>query len=194
VGTGQLVDVLSAMALGVALAASCGFRVFVPPLVLSVAALSGHVTLSSDLAWIGSWPAVLALCVATALEIAAYYVPWLDHLLDHIGAPVAVAAGIVVAASVLGQTPPLLRWAVATLAGGGSAATIHIGTALARAAVGSVTAGFGNFVVASAEAVLAVLTSVLALLLPVAALLVLVAIVVVARRVVQRRRLRTTTT
>jgi hypothetical protein len=187
-GTGQLADVLSAMALGVALAAACGFRVFVPPLVLSIAALGGYVSLSPGLSWMGSWPAVLALAVATVVEIAAYYVPWLDHLLDHLGAPLATAAGIMIAASVLGEAPPLLRWGMAVIAGGGAAAAIHLGAALTRAAVSAVTVGLGNFIVATAEAVLAVITSVLAVLAPVAALFLLAAIVLLACRVVSRRR------
>ena len=100
----------------------------------------------------------------------------------------ATAAGIMVAASVLGEAPPWLRWGVAVIAGGGAAAAIHIGAALTRAAVSTVTVGFGNFIVATAEAVLAVITAVLAVLLPFAALLLIVAVVLLAWRAISRRR------
>jgi len=51
---------------GVGLSAACGFRVFVPLLVMSAAARSGHLELAEGFAWIGSWPALAAFAVATA--------------------------------------------------------------------------------------------------------------------------------
>lgn len=67
--TGELLDpeLLLHAALGIALAAAAGFRVFVPLLVLSAAALSGRVELTGGLEWMGSWPALargqLAACL-----------------------------------------------------------------------------------------------------------------------------------
>jgi len=180
-------DLVSGLALGIALAAACGFRVFVPPLVLSLAALSGHLTLTPGLAFLGTWPAAVALGAATVFEIAAYYVPWLDHLLDHIGAPMAVLAGIVVSASAFVDLPPLMRGTLAIVAGGSAAAAIHVSTAGLRAVVGLATGGLGNFVVATAEAVLAVLTAVLAVLLPFLAIFFLLLLAAVAVRVWRRR-------
>ena len=86
-------EVLLSVCLGVALAAACGFRIFVPPLVLSAAAMLGKVELTPGLGFLGTWPALLALAFAVVVEIAAYYVPWLDNLLDALGAPLAVGAG-----------------------------------------------------------------------------------------------------
>jgi hypothetical protein len=180
-------DILNGLALGVALAAACGFRVFVPPLVLSLAALSGHLTLTPGLGFLGTWPAALVLGVATVVEIAAYYIPWLDHLLDHLGAPLAVLAGIVVSASAFVDLPPLMRWSLAVVAGGSAAAAIHISTAGLRAVVGLATAGLGNFLVATTEALLAVLVAVLAVLLPFVALFVLLLLAALAVRIWRRR-------
>ena len=57
---------------GIGLSAACGFRVFVPLLVMSIASMSGHLTLSGGFLWIGTYPALLAFAVATMAEIAGY--------------------------------------------------------------------------------------------------------------------------
>src|SRR5437899_2769748 len=105
-------EILSVLA-GIGLSAACGFRVFLPLLILSIAAVSGHVELSHGLEWIGTWPALLTFATATILEIAAYYVPWLDHALDVIATPAAVVAGTLVTASLVVDMPPALKWSVA---------------------------------------------------------------------------------
>jgi hypothetical protein len=160
--------------LGLGLAASCGFRVFVPLLVMSVAAQADMLQLSGSFEWIGSLPALIILAVATGLEIAAYYVPWLDNLLDTIAGPAAVVAGVIVTASTVTGIDPVLKWSLAVIAGGGAAATVQGITTLARGASTLTTAGFGNFAVSTAEAGGSVFLSVLALFMPVLALLLLV--------------------
>jgi hypothetical protein len=162
---------------GIGLAAACGFRVFVPLLVLSIASLSGHVTLGSHFQWIGTYPALIAFSVATVLEILGYYIPWVDHLLDTIATPAAVVAGIIVSASVMGNLDPYLRWALAIIAGGGVAGTVQTGTVLVRAASTATTGGFGNSVVATGEGVLAGMTSIFAvkfLIIPLLIILLLI--------------------
>ena len=66
--------------IGLGLSASCGFRIFVPPFIISLAALGGHLELSENFAWMATLPAVLALGTAVALEVAAYYLPLVDNL------------------------------------------------------------------------------------------------------------------
>src|SRR5947207_9549521 len=97
-------ETLLSVCLGIGLAAACGFRIFVPLLVTSLAAQTGHLTLAGGFQWIGTRPALVAFAVATVLEILAYYVPWIDNLLDVIAGPAAVTAGIVVTASVVTHT------------------------------------------------------------------------------------------
>jgi hypothetical protein len=110
---------------GIGLSAACGFRVFVPLLILSIAAFTGHVTLASSFAWIGTYPALVAFSVATCLEIAAYYVPWVDNLLDSIATPAAVVAGTMVTASLVTHLDPFLKWTLAVIAGGGMAGLVQ---------------------------------------------------------------------
>jgi len=176
------------LCLGLGLSAACGFRVFVPMLVMGLAARTGYLTLSPGFAWIGETPALVTLTVATVAEIAAYYVPWLDNALDVAASPVAVVAGIVVSASVVTDIDLYLRWTLAVIAGGGAAGSIQLLTAGTRHLSTVTTAGFGNPLVATLELCGSLLLSALALLVPaLAALAVVLLLVVVTRRLRLRR-------
>jgi uncharacterized protein DUF4126 len=157
-----------AICLGIGLSAACGFRVFVPLLGISAAAISGNVSLAPGFDWLGSWPAFACFLTATVLEIAAYYVPWIDNLLDTIATPVAVVAGTVVTASVITDMPPFLQWTLAVIAGGGTAGVIQSSTVALRGTSTVTTGGLANFLVATAELVASVCTTLLAFLLPIA--------------------------
>jgi hypothetical protein len=163
---------------GIGLAAACGFRVFVPLLVLSIAARAGDIPLSPDFAWVASLPALIAFATATVVEVGAYYVPWLDHTLDTIATPAAMLAGVVATAAVVGDLPPVLRWGLAILAGGGVAGTVQGATVLTRLKSGAFTAGLANPVVASVELAGSVTTAILAVVLPVLALALIIAMLV----------------
>lgn len=167
-------ELLLSIAIGIGLATAVGFRVFVPFTVISLAALSGHLNLAPGFDWIATYPALLAFAVATLIEVAAYYFPWIDNLLDSITTPVAVVAGAVITASVVGDVSPLLRWSLAVIAGGGMAAVVQSGTVLLRGTSSVVTGGLGNFAVSSAELLGSVLTSALAIFLPFVAVAVIV--------------------
>ncbi|HEV8238710.1 MAG TPA: DUF4126 domain-containing protein [Thermoanaerobaculia bacterium] len=159
-------DTLLSICLGVGLAAACGFRVFVPLLVTSLAAQTGHLTLAGGFHWIGTKPALIAFAVATLLEVLAYYVPWIDNALDFAAGPMAVVAGIVITASVVTDVDPLMRWSLAVIAGGGAAAGVQGATTLARHVSSWTTLGLGNHLLATGEAVGSVGLSVLSLLAP----------------------------
>jgi hypothetical protein len=174
---------------GLALSAAAGFRVFVPLLLTGLAARLGHLQLTADMGWLGSDAALLALATATLLEIGAYYMPWLDNLLDTLAAPLAVVAGVMAWAAVAPEMSPLLRWTLAVVAGGGAAGLVQAGTTLARLKSSAFTAGLGNVVVATAELVGALVLSVLAVLVPLlAAALVVVVLVALAYRLAGRQR------
>jgi len=168
-------DTLLSVVIGIGLSAACGFRVFVPLLVMSIASLSGHLTLSSGFQWIGSYPALIAFALATALEIAGYYIPWVDHFLDVIAAPTAVVAGVVAMASTVTGMSPFLRWALAIIAGGGLAGTVQAHTSVARLTSTATTLGLGNPVVSTVEAGGSVALSLAAIALPLLALALVIA-------------------
>ena len=169
---GQGLEALVSVAVGIALAAACGFRVFVPLLALSAAARSGHLALHPGFEWMGSNAALLAFAVATLLEIAAYKIPWLDNALDTLATPAALVAGVVAAAAVVTDLPPLVRWAVVLVGGGGAAGVVQGATVLARLKSTALTGGLGNPFLALVELAFAVVTSTLALLAPVVAIIV----------------------
>lgn len=168
---------------GVGLSAACGFRVFVPMLVAAIAIRSGALQAAEGFQWLGSTPALIALSVATVLEVGAYYIPGLDHLLDSIATPAAVVAGTLVTASFVTDVEPWFRWTLAAVAGGGAAALVQGATVVARSASGVFTFGLANPLVATAELAGSAATSVASILAPVLvfALLVVAAVVVVRR-------------
>jgi hypothetical protein len=181
---------LVSIGVGLALAAAAGFRIFVPLLALSIAARSGWVDLAPSFEWLSTTSASVALATATVLEIAAYYVPFFDNLLDTLAAPVAVLAGIVASASVLTDLPPWLQYSIAVIGAGSTAGVVHASTSLLRLKSSAGTAGFGNPILATLELMGSVLIAVIALLAPVIALAVAVMIVLLlTRRFGARRRL-----
>jgi hypothetical protein len=174
---------------GIALSAACGFRVFVPLFGVGIAAASGHLTLASGFEWMGSPIALVAFGTATVLEIAAYYVPWLDHLLDTIATPAAVVAGTILTAAMVGDMSPFLRWTLALIAGGGAAALVQSGTVAVRGASLATTGGLANPLVATGELAGAAATTTLAMVSPVLAVILLAALAtVVIRRFLPRTR------
>ncbi len=178
--------VLSAL-IGIGLASACGFRVFVPPFLLSIAALAGHVNLGSGFDWMGTWPAVALFGVATAMEIVAYYVPWLDNLLDTMATPMAVVAGIAVTASVVGDMSPMLRWTLAVIAGGGAAGIIQLLTVKARGISSVVTLGTGNPILSTAETAGSIVLSLVSIIFPFLVVFVLVVFVLLIWRIMAKR-------
>jgi hypothetical protein len=159
-------DTLLAICLGIGLSAACGFRVFVPLLVMSIASLSGHLTLAPGFQWIGTYPALISFSAATILEIGGYYIPWVDHLLDSVATPAAIVAGTVITASMVSNIDPLLKWTLAAIAGGGAAGLVQGTTVLARGVSTATTGGLGNPFFATVELGGALFTSILALLAP----------------------------
>lgn len=169
-----MTQVLLALALGIGLAAAVGMRVFIPLLVVALAAHFGKIPLTPAFAWLASPAALAMLAVAAVVEVAAYYIPGVDNVLDAIAAPLALVAGTFMVAAPLWDLPPLVKWTTAIIAGGGAAGLTHGVTSLLRAKSTLATGGLGNPVVATAELGGSLLLSVLALLVPVLAVLLVV--------------------
>lgn len=177
------VDFILSLALGLGLATAVGFRVFLPLFMLGIAVRWGHIPATSGFEWVGSDAALTMFAVAAVAEVAAFYVPFLDNAFSAIAAPVAIAAGIGVTALALGDAPPMLKWTLAIIAGGGAAAATHGATSLLRGASTVATIGLGNHLISTGEIVGAIGMSLLALILPYIALIGVVLIMIfVARR------------
>jgi Domain of unknown function (DUF4126) len=174
------------IALGVGLAAATGFRVFLPMLIVSAAAYTGHLPLGENFAWLGTPSALIMLSVAALVEILAYYIPGVDNLLDILATPVAVVAGTLVTAAVITDLPPMVKWTTAVIAGGGVAGLTQSVTALLRAKSTVLTGGIGNPVIATAELGGSLLVSLLALTAPLIALLVVAVFLWLAIRLIRQ--------
>ncbi len=180
------------IAIGLCLSAAAGFRIFVPLLVMSIAAQTGHIELSDSFSWISSTPALIAFAAAMCFEVAAYYIPWFDNLLDTMAAPVAIVAGTLITASFITEMSPFLRWTLAIVAGGGIAGVVHTATGLTRIVSTTTTGGAGNAAIATAELGSAAVLSAAAVLVPAGTIVLLVALAFyTVRKLKNHRRLQT---
>ena len=173
-------EIIIALCLGVTLSAACGFRVFLPPLAVSLAAMYGHLPLSSGFEWLGSTEAAIAFAIATALEVLAYYIPVIDNLLDTVQVPIAVGIGTVLTAATLGHTDPVLQWTLAAIAGGGTAGLTGTLAGLTRLASTGVTGGLGNFIFATLELVGSISLSILGITFPLWTAAIVLSLIIIA--------------
>ncbi|MSR60164.1 MAG: DUF4126 domain-containing protein [Planctomycetaceae bacterium] len=174
--------------IGVSLAAACGFRIFVPLLVMGIAVKSGQLQLADGWDWIGSWPALSAFAIASVTEFAGFLIPGFDNILDTIATPAAIVAGTIATAACVSEMDPLLQWSTAIIAGGGAAAVVQGATVVARGASTVTTAGLGNSLVAVSELVMSFVLSVLAVVAPILAGLMLCVVGFFVIRRLRRRR------
>jgi len=164
-------ETILSILLGIGLAASVGFRIFVPLFSLSLAAYFNIIPLNESWQWVGSSIAMISLGVATLVEIMAYFIPFVDNLLDTIAVPLAAVAGTAVMMATMTDMDPSITWALAIIAGGGTAAAIKGSASTTRLASSASTAGIGNPVIATVETGSAVAMSITALFSPIIAII-----------------------
>lgn len=172
-------ETIISICLGVGLAASVGFRVFVPLFALSLAAYFDVWELNESWQWIGGTTALITLGVATIVEIFAYYIPYIDNLLDTIAVPLAALAGTAVMMSTVTDLSPIITWALAIIAGGGTAAAIASSSSTTRLASTATTGGLGNPIVSTIETGTSVLMSVISVFIPILAVVLVLIILFV---------------
>jgi Domain of unknown function (DUF4126) len=146
--------------------------------VAGLAARWGGLPLAEGFQWLSTTGALLTLGTASVVEVAAYYIPVLDHLLDLVAAPATLLAGVVASASAMANIPPAIMWPVAIIGGGGIAGLTKAMSALMRAKSSVLTAGLANPIVSTAETAGAVVTSIAAIVVPVACLLGLAVVLI----------------
>jgi hypothetical protein len=171
-------ETILAVITGIGLSAASGFRIFLPFLALNLASLWGYVGLAPGFEWISGYYATIALASATALEITAYYVPWLDNVMDAIASPVSIIAGAILTASMVTDIPPSLKWMISIIAGGGIAGLLQGATVALRLKSSLVTGGIGNAVIATIECAAAMILSFLAVIVPIIGFIIAVTIAV----------------
>lgn len=164
--------------IGIGLAAASGFRVFLPMFTVSLASYMGWIPMSESFEWLVGLPTLITTGIAMIFEILAYYIPIVDHLLDTLSVPLATLAGSVLFASQFADLGTFPQWALALIAGGGTAAAISSGFAGTRAASTATTGGLGNSVVATTETAGAGIMSILALAAPIIAAIAAIILVI----------------
>ena len=165
------IETILSIFLGVGLSASVGFRVFLPLFALSLAAYFNIWELNDSWLWIGSTTAVFTLGIATVVEIVAYYIPIVDNTLDTIAIPLATIAGTAVMVSTVADLSPVITWALAIIAGGGTAAAVKSSASATRLGSTVSTAGIGNPVVSTIETGTSIIMSIVSIFLPILAII-----------------------
>ena len=187
------VTIVMATLMGISLAAASGFRVFLPPFLLSLAARFDVIwfldidLVGTQFEFFTSTLAIVVLGIATIAEFVGFYAPWVDNALDSIATPAAIIAGVSMTAIVLEGSDPVVQWAVAIIAGGGVAATIQTATVTTRSLSSTFTLGLGNSTVATGENVASIALTLIAILIPFISAFVVILVVALLLRVKRRR-------
>ncbi|GAA4944483.1 DUF4126 domain-containing protein [Algibacter agarivorans] len=163
------IETIISICLGVGLSASVGFRVFLPLFALSLASYFDVWLLNESWQWIGSSTALIILGVATLVEIFAYFIPYIDNVLDSIAVPLAALAGTAILQSTVADLSPVITWSLAIIAGGGTAAAIAGTSSTTRLASTVTTGGLGNPIVSMVETGTSLVMSVVSIFLPILA-------------------------
>ncbi len=181
-------ETIFSILVGIGLAASVGFRVFVPLFALSIATHYGVIPLNESWEWVGSSVAMVSLGVATVVEIAAYSIPWLDNILDSIAIPLAAVAGTAVMVSTVADLSPAITWALAIIAGGGTATAVQASTSTVRLTSTATTGGLANPVVSTIETGTSIVMSLLAIVFPVLAVIVVLLLLWILYKIFKKKK------
>ena len=162
----DVVQTLLSLSLGLGLAAACGFRVYIPPLMMGVGSRLDLYKLEGSFVWVDDTWAIAIFAVATLLEIGGYFIPWIDNLLDTVATPAAIIGGIfVTSASLEGELDPSAQWTLSVIAGGSVSGVIQLGTVATRAISTGTTGGLANPIISLLEAVASILCILISLFL-----------------------------
>jgi len=182
-------ETILSLCIGIGLSAACGFRVFVPLLVMSVASLMGWFEPMKGFEWLAIPSVCIGLAVATICEIGAYYIPWVDNALDTIATPAVMVAGTLTTMAVsTGEMSQFASWAAAIIVGGGTATAVQMGTVAVRGVSTATTGGIANPLVSTGEWIGAIVVSVLSLIVPVLVVVVGIILMVVAVRWLRKKK------
>lgn len=156
-----------AILMGLALAATCGLRAFLPLFTLSVLAHFGKVELGESFLWLASPGAMLCFGVAVVVELVGDKIPAVDHALDALGVVVKPAAATVATASVVTHFDPMIAIVLGLMTGGLAAEGVHLTKAKARLMSSALTGTIANPVLSVLEDIAAFFAVILAWIVPV---------------------------
>ena len=144
---------LLTLCIGLGLAASTGFNVTLPMLLLAGLAHFhvGGVTLRHDFAWLSSDTALVSLSIAAVIEFLADKVPGIDHAVHAVSMVAGPLAGAITAASVQTLADPAAAILVGLILGGTTSLGFTGAVSSLRLASSAVTFGIANPFLSLAE-------------------------------------------
>ncbi len=179
-------ETILSICLGVGLAASVGFRVFLPLLALSLAGHYDIIPLSENWEWISGTISIWILSIATLVEILAYYIPWFDNILDTLAIPLATIAGTAVMVLAITDLNPVITWTLAIIAGGGTATTVKTAMGTTRLTSTATTGGVANPLVATVETGTATVMSAASIFIAPLAIILVIMLLFVIRKLYKK--------
>jgi len=161
------IAVATGLSMGLALAATCGLRAFLPLFVVSLLAFLGKLEVSESFAWMAQPVAVGGLGLAVILEMAGDKFPIVDHFLDAAGVVIKPIAAMVATASVMTELDPMVTAVIGLVLGGSLAQGVHLVKAKLRLLSSALTATIANPFISLVEDIFALVATALALLMPI---------------------------
>jgi hypothetical protein len=163
----QVVEIVPAAALAIALAACAGLRAWLPLLLAGILARAGWFEVGPSFQFLATNKALILFGLATLIEIAGDKIPAVDHALDALSTVLRPAAGTLLAASVLGRvSDPLVAWVLGAMLGAPASLVPHAAKSGLRLASTTFTAGLANPAVSLVEDFATAVLFVLAVLVP----------------------------
>jgi|TARA_B100001094_G_C18073037_1_gene741124 hypothetical protein len=179
-------SLIISICIGIGLSAATGFRVFLPPLVVGLLSRVGFIDLGESWIWLSDDASLLVLVSAALIESFAYFLPWLDNLLDVIMSPMAIVSGIVLSAAFLDGINPGFQWALSIIAGVSLSGGVQASTVFLRGLSTASTAGILNPMFSIAENSISLFLTLTALFFPLIAIVVLVLLLIVIRKIIRK--------
>ncbi|HRI86104.1 MAG TPA: DUF4126 domain-containing protein [Ignavibacteria bacterium] len=183
-------EIVLSIFLGIGISAASGFRIFIPFLILSIAAYSGYIEVNEEFSWLAGFPAMVSFLAASVIETAGYFNPWMDNMLDTISTPAAIFSGTVLFLSVINENNYYLKLILALIFGGGVAVNIQFLTVKARSVSSVFKSGMGNKIIAGFELLLSVLISIAAISYPIQTSLFVSILIVILYKILKNAKSR----
>ena len=161
-----MLDQGMAIGMGLALAATCGIRAFLPLFVVSVLAWTGKVELGDAFTWMGTPGAMICFGTAVLAELVGDKIPAVDHALDAAGVVVKPVAATLATASMVTEFNPMLAVALGLMTGGVAAEGVHLTKAKARLMSTAFTGSIANPILSVLEDIASFIGVIMAVLVP----------------------------
>lgn len=156
---------------GISLSALLGFRAFLPPLILGLAyrLFPSAININEGFAFLAQDPVLIALGVASILELLCDKVPWIDHFVDQAALPAKIALSIVLSLALIPGSNHWFYMLIAIVFSTGTTLTVHAGKTTLRGSATAMTGGVSTPFIGVVEDTVTITGSIIAILTPIVA-------------------------